>query len=93
MHDCRNDSVNLYREHGIRLRNVFDTQAAHVVIQESNSTSTLDVSLETDNDLAGGGNGKKVKNISLNNLCALYCNNSVYNPFKEKIKVGFTLLS
>jgi exonuclease 3'-5' domain-containing protein 1 len=77
MHDCRNDSVNLYREFGIRLRNVFDTQAAHVVIQQQQKNDQQQLL----------DDAKKIKNISLNNLCSLYCNNTVFNPFKEKIKV------
>lgn len=42
MHDCRNDSVNLYRQFGIRLRNVFDTQVAHIVIQMTPGGNTED---------------------------------------------------
>ncbi|KAI5735350.1 hypothetical protein M8J77_017245 [Diaphorina citri] len=33
IHDCRNDSILLYEQFGITLRNVFDTQAAHAVLQ------------------------------------------------------------
>uniref|UniRef100_A0A8D8ZLK3 Exonuclease 3'-5' domain-containing protein 1 n=1 Tax=Cacopsylla melanoneura TaxID=428564 RepID=A0A8D8ZLK3_9HEMI len=33
IHDCRNDSILLFEQFGITLRNVFDTQAAHAVLQ------------------------------------------------------------
>lgn len=33
IHDCRNDSVNLYYEYGVLLRRIFDTQIAHSVIK------------------------------------------------------------
>lgn len=56
IHDCRNDSVNLYNQFGITLKNVFDTQAAHAVLQ----LQQLNVPVY------------KVKNLSLNALCELY---------------------
>ncbi|XP_075228845.1 egl_like_exo domain-containing protein isoform X2 [Lycorma delicatula] len=56
IHDCRNDSVNLYQQFGIALRNVFDTQAAHAVLQLQQTGKPV----------------YKVKNISLNALCELY---------------------
>ncbi|XP_054290269.1 egalitarian protein homolog [Macrosteles quadrilineatus] len=56
IHDCRNDSVNLYNQFGITLRNVFDTQAAHAVLQLQQTGKPV----------------YKVKNISLNALCELY---------------------
>uniref|UniRef100_A0A1B6CQF4 3'-5' exonuclease domain-containing protein n=2 Tax=Clastoptera arizonana TaxID=38151 RepID=A0A1B6CQF4_9HEMI len=56
IHDCRNDSVNLYNQFGITLRNVFDTQAAHAVLQLQLTGKPV----------------YKVKNISLNALCELY---------------------
>ncbi|XP_054275925.1 egalitarian protein homolog [Macrosteles quadrilineatus] len=56
IHDCRNDSVNLYNQFGITLRNVFDTQAAHAVLQLQQIGKPV----------------YKVKNISLNALCELY---------------------
>lgn len=56
IHDCRNDSVNLYAQFGILLRNVFDTQSAHAVLQYQND----------------GKQVYKVKNVSLNTLCDLY---------------------
>ncbi|XP_038217387.1 egalitarian protein homolog [Zerene cesonia] len=56
IHDCRNDSVNLYNQFEITLKNVFDTQAAHAVLQlQSQSVPVY-----------------KVKNLSLNALCELY---------------------
>jgi len=33
MHDCREDSAALYHQHAVRLRSVFDTQAAHAVLE------------------------------------------------------------
>ncbi|XP_046669279.1 egalitarian protein homolog [Homalodisca vitripennis] len=56
IHDCRNGSVNLYNQFGITLRNVFDTQAAHAVLQLQQTGKPV----------------YKVKNISLNALCELY---------------------
>lgn len=56
IHDCRNDSVNLYNQFGVKLRNVFDTQSAHAVLQYQD----------------GGKPVYKVKNVSLNNLCEIY---------------------
>ena len=57
MHDCRNDSVNLYNQFGIELKNVFDTQAAHVVVEMNEGN---------------GKTESKVKNTSLNGLCQAY---------------------
>lgn len=45
MHDCRNDSVNLYNQFGIQLKNVFDTQAAHIVIQSETGLKAKNISL------------------------------------------------
>nr|XP_018897610.1 PREDICTED: uncharacterized protein LOC109030875 isoform X1 [Bemisia tabaci] len=56
MHDCRNDSANLHYQFGITLRNVFDTQAAHAVLQLQHTGKPV----------------YKVKNVSLNKLCELY---------------------
>lgn len=56
IHDCRNDSVNLYNQYNIIIRNVFDTQAAHAVLQYQDH----------------GKQVYKVKNVSLNTLCELY---------------------
>lgn len=56
IHDCRNDSINLYTQFGIKLRNVFDTQSAHAVLQCQDSGKPV----------------YKVKNVSLNNLCEIY---------------------
>ncbi|XP_073974827.1 egl_like_exo domain-containing protein [Rhodnius prolixus] len=56
IHDCRNDSVNLFNQYGITLRNVFDTQAAHAVVQLQLTGKPV----------------YKVKNVSLNALCELY---------------------
>lgn len=56
IHDCRNDSVNLYNQFEITLKNVFDTQAAHAVLQLQQQNVPV----------------YKVKNLSLNALCELY---------------------
>jgi len=41
MHDCRNDSANLYKEFGIKLENVFDTQSAHGVLNNVKKNISL----------------------------------------------------
>ncbi|KZC09417.1 Exonuclease 3'-5' domain-containing protein 1 [Dufourea novaeangliae] len=56
IHDCRNDSVNLYRQFNIMLINVFDTQAAHAVLQFQETGKPV----------------YKVKNVNLNTLCDHY---------------------
>ncbi|KAG4068952.1 hypothetical protein HA402_005100 [Bradysia odoriphaga] len=56
IHDCRNDSVNLFSQFQTILRNVFDTQSAHAVLQYQEQ----------------GKQVYKVKNLSLNTLCELY---------------------
>lgn len=56
IHDCRNDSVNLYNQFEITLKNVFDTQAGHAVLQLQQQNVPV----------------YKVKNLSLNALCELY---------------------
>lgn len=56
IHDCRNDSVAIYSQYNIILRNVFDTQSAHAVIQLQEAGKPV----------------HKVKNISLNTLCEAY---------------------
>ncbi|XP_029725728.1 uncharacterized protein LOC109417065 isoform X2 [Aedes albopictus] len=56
IHDCRNDSVNLYNQFQILLRNVFDTQSAHAVLQFQDQ----------------GKQVYKVKNVSLNTLCEMH---------------------
>lgn len=56
IHDCRNDSVNLYRQFKIMLNNVFDTQAAHAVLQFQETGKPV----------------YKVKNVNLNTLCDHY---------------------
>lgn len=56
IHDCRNDSVNLFTQFHTILRNVFDTQSAHAVLQYQEQ----------------GKQVYKVKNLSLNTLCELY---------------------
>uniref|UniRef100_A0A182JKX3 Uncharacterized protein n=1 Tax=Anopheles atroparvus TaxID=41427 RepID=A0A182JKX3_ANOAO len=56
IHDCRNDSVNLFHQFQILLRNVFDTQSAHAVLQFQDQ----------------GKQVYKVKNVSLNTLCEMY---------------------
>ncbi|CAG9861325.1 unnamed protein product [Phyllotreta striolata] len=56
VHDCRNDSVNLFNQYNITMRMVFDTQAAHAILtyQETNKPVY------------------KVKSIALNALCEHY---------------------
>lgn len=56
IHDCRNDSVNLFNQFGITLNNVFDTQSAHAVLQYQDTGKPV----------------YKVKNVNLNALCELY---------------------
>lgn len=56
IHDCRNDSVNLFNQFQILLKNVFDTQSAHAVLQFQDQ----------------GKQVYKVKNVSLNTLCEMY---------------------
>lgn len=55
-HDCRNDSGALYFQFEIKLENVFDTQAAHAVLQQQDANKPV----------------YKVKNVSLNTLCSMY---------------------
>ena len=56
VHDCKNDSVALYRQYGVTITNVFDTQAAHAVLWLQETGQPVD----------------KVGNVSLNALCELY---------------------
>jgi len=56
VHDCRNDSAALYHQHDVTISNVFDTQAAHAVLQLQETGKPV----------------YKVKNVSLNALCELY---------------------
>lgn len=56
MHDCRNDSAALFFQFGVKLQNVFDTQAAHASLQQQDLGKPV----------------HKVKNVSLGTLCALY---------------------
>ncbi|CRL06860.1 CLUMA_CG019615, isoform A [Clunio marinus] len=56
IHDCRNGSYNLYTQYDILLRNVFDTQSAHSVLQFQETRKQV----------------YKIKNVSLNTLCELY---------------------
>ncbi|KAF5294367.1 hypothetical protein FQR65_LT10820 [Abscondita terminalis] len=56
MHDCRNDSVNLYQQYDITLQSVFDTQAAHSVLTYQESGRAV----------------YKAKSIALNALCEYY---------------------
>ncbi|KAG8228935.1 hypothetical protein J437_LFUL007327 [Ladona fulva] len=53
IHDCRNDSINLFNQFGITLQNVFDTQAAHAILQLQETGRPV----------------HKAKNLSLNALC------------------------
>ncbi|KYN08504.1 PREDICTED: uncharacterized protein LOC108773269 [Cyphomyrmex costatus] len=56
IHDCRNDSVNLFNQFNIMLTNIFDTQAAHAVLQFQETGKPV----------------YKVKNVNLNTLCDHY---------------------
>jgi len=56
IHDCRADSVSLFSQFKITLRNVFDTQAAHAVLQFQTTGKPV----------------HKVKDVSLNTLCCMY---------------------
>lgn len=42
MHDCRSDSEGLDHQFKIKLKNVFDTQAAHQVLQKSSGVEKID---------------------------------------------------
>lgn len=55
-HDCRGDAGALYHQFGVTLNNVFDTQAAHAVLQQQETGKPV----------------YKVKNVSLNTLCRSY---------------------
>lgn len=55
-HDCRGDAGALYHQFGVTLKNVFDTQAAHAVLQQQETGKPV----------------YKVKNVSLNTLCRSY---------------------
>lgn len=68
IHDCRGDSVNLFNQFGITLMNVFDTQAGHAILQLMTTGKPV----------------YKVKNVSLNNLCADY--GAPLNPLKDQLK-------
>lgn len=68
IHDCRGDSVNLFNQFGITLTNVFDTQAGHAILQLMTTGKPV----------------YKVKNVSLNNLCADY--GAPLNPLKDQLK-------
>lgn len=56
VHDCRNDSVNLYKQYGITLNCIFDTQAANAVLSYQESGKPV----------------YKAKSIALNALCECY---------------------
>ncbi|KAF5290110.1 hypothetical protein FQA39_LY14891 [Lamprigera yunnana] len=56
IHDCRNDSVNLYQQFNITLQSVFDTQAAHSLLTYQESGRAV----------------YKAKSIALNALCEYY---------------------
>ncbi|XP_013794505.1 uncharacterized protein LOC106478500 [Limulus polyphemus] len=56
VHDCRNDSGAFYHQFGVIMKNVFDMQAAHAVLQQQDAGKPV----------------YKVKNISLNTLCSTY---------------------
>lgn len=53
IHDCKNDSINLYQQFNVTLRGVFDTQAAHAVMTYQETGKPV----------------YKVKSVALNALC------------------------
>lgn len=56
IHDCRNDSVNLFKQFNVTLRSVFDTQAAHAVLSFQDSGKPV----------------YKAKSVALNAFCQAY---------------------
>uniref|UniRef100_A0A6P7FEZ2 Uncharacterized protein LOC114328693 n=1 Tax=Diabrotica virgifera virgifera TaxID=50390 RepID=A0A6P7FEZ2_DIAVI len=56
VHDCRNDSVNLFNQYNITMRMVFDTQAAHAILTYQDTKRPV----------------YKAKSIALNALCECY---------------------
>ncbi|KAG5870117.1 hypothetical protein JTB14_026000 [Gonioctena quinquepunctata] len=56
VHDCRNDSVNLHNQFNITLRTVFDTQAAHAILNYQETGRPV----------------YKAKSVALNALCECY---------------------
>ncbi|CAI6345107.1 unnamed protein product [Macrosiphum euphorbiae] len=56
INDCRNESLNLYNQFGIAMKNVFDIQAAIAIIQFQETGQPV----------------YKAKNLSLNAICEMY---------------------
>lgn len=69
-HDVRNDSVSLYKNFGITLNNVFDTQVAHLVVQQQTT---------------GKPAYKPTKYISMYTLCSLYGGPNLNPKTKDRL--------
>lgn len=72
MHDCQSDSKGLNHQFKIKLKNVFDTQSAHRVIQKRS--------------LDPAGPEKEDKNAGLDKICRTY--GGAPSPFKDAVKVS-----
>ena len=69
-HDVRNNSVSLNKNYGITLKNVFDTQVAHLILQQQ---------------CTGKPAYKPTKYISLYSLCQLYGGPNLNPKMKDKL--------
>lgn len=69
-HDVRNNSVSLYKNFNITLNNVFDTQVAHLILQQQST---------------GKPAYKPTKYISLYTLCSLYGGPNLNPKTKDKL--------
>lgn len=91
IHDCKNDSANLFYQFGINLVNVFDTQVSFWALEKRIFISNVrfiyfffqaaHAVIEYQNS---GKPVYKVKNANLNTLCELY--GAPCNLFKEQLK-------
>jgi exonuclease 3'-5' domain-containing protein 1 len=88
IHDCRNDSYNLYAQFNVLLRNVFDTQVSNLIVLQTLTTFlNFQIFQSAHAVLQYQEQGKqvyKVKNVSLNTLCDMY--HVQHNPMKEQLK-------
>lgn len=97
IHDCRNDSVNLFVQFKVLLRNVFDTQvncATNCTPQFTNGKNTINIFFsfwmlpQSAHALLQYQEQNKqvykVKNVSLNTLCEIY--KAPKNPMKDQLK-------
>jgi len=57
MHDCKCDSEGLYSQFKIQIKNIFDTQSAHVIIKRK---------------LTGGQVHHADKNVGIDAICSEY---------------------